>query len=282
MMSETDASDVVLSKGQVILRIIMILLMVGLIAGTGVFINWLYSPGNFPIRKIELVNKLENQSSRELQEVSAEAINGGFFSLNVEQFRSQLMQKLPWVKSVSVRKVWPDKLLISIKEHKPVVRWQSVNRSLNKGKKGEDESYALLSSEGLVFKPKLTASQQAEFNKMALLKGTSENAKQIMQHCYVMNEYLQKINLNISQCGMNARRTWQLLLSNGIRVKLGKEQMLPRLERFINSLGGALKNYIDRIAYADLRYSNGFSIKWKPQPEADTDSASGLSKTKQE
>ena len=282
MMSETDASDVNLGKGQIILRIIMILLMAGLIAGAGFFINWLYSPGNFPIRKIELANKLENQGSRELQKVSAEAINGGFFSLNVEQFRNRLMQELPWVKSVSVRKVWPDKLLISIKEHTPVVRWQSVNRTSTKGKKGGDAPYALLSSEGRVFRPKLTARQQAEFNKMALLKGTDENAQQIMQHCYAMNGYLQKINLSISQCGMNARRTWQLHLSNGIRVKLGKEQMLSRLQRFINSLDGALKKYIDRIAYADLRYSNGFSIKWKPQPEADTDFSSGLSKTKQE
>ncbi len=252
----------------------MIVSMIGLIAGLGFFINWLYNPDNFPIRKIELVNKLENQSSRELQTVSAKAINGGFFSLNVEQFRSDLMQKLPWVKSVSVRKIWPDKLLISIKEHKPVVRWQSVDNRPDDKKGMPQENYSLLSSEGIVFKPELTAKQRETFNKMALLSGMNESAKQIMQLCYVMNEHLQQINAAISRCGMNARRTWQLILNNGITLKLGKERIMPRLDRFIRSLNGPLKKYINRIAYADLRYSNGFSIKWQPLMEGHTDKTS--------
>lgn len=271
-MSESntkDAKGVSLTFGQLMFRIMVVLFLLSLIAGAFWFVNWLYTPGNLPIKKIELINRLENQESRELQLVSAQAINGGFFSLNVEQFRTELINKLPWVKLVSVRKIWPDKLLLSIEEYKPVVRWKSVQHRLStdREQKNNDLHYQLLSSEGVVFKPELTIKQQRKFNAMALISGTDERAKEIMQNCYVMNEHLQQIKLSISECGMNARRTWQLILNNGMTLKLGKEMIMPRLDRFIRSFNGALKDYIDRVAYADLRYSNGFSIKWKPEPK---------------
>ncbi len=244
--------------GRILLKIMLAVMMLGLLSGGVFFINWLYTPGSFPITKIELVNHLQNQESRELQKISAQAIKGGFFSLNVEKFRNELLQALPWVKAVSIRKIWPDRLLVSIEEHKPVARWQSVVRNTE----ADNKHYNLLSNEGLVFKPELSTEQKKKFNHLALLQGPDGSSKKIMQACYKMNEHLKRIGFGIRKCGMNARRTWMLELVNGMEIKLGKEKNIQKLDRLIRAFNGQLKAYRDLVAYADLRYSNGFSIKW--------------------
>ncbi|WP_198266308.1 cell division protein FtsQ/DivIB [sulfur-oxidizing endosymbiont of Gigantopelta aegis] len=239
-------------------RLLLIIVLSSLVIVASVFVNWLVKPGNFPFKKVELVNQLANQESRELQEVAAKVLNGGFFSLNVDYFRQDLLAKLPWVKMVSVRKVWPDKLLIEITEYRPVVRWQSVDKTLH-----------LLSQEGVIFSPRLTMNQKEKFARLALFSGPESSAETVLQQCFTMNNNLKKIALTIKKCGMNKRRAWFLELTStevnlldDIDIQLGKENVMQQLERFVQVFSGKLKRYLSSIERVDLRYANGFSVKW--------------------
>ena len=255
-----------ITLGQVLAKLLLTLTLVTLVVSAWLFVSWLYKPGNFPIRKVELVNKLENQDSTELQQIAAGALNGGFFSLNVEQFRTELLTKLPWIKSVSVRKIWPNKLLVSIAEHQPVVRWLSVQKGALATK-----GFELLSNEGIVFRPNFTTEQQLDFAKMALLTGPQGSAGNVLKRCYQISESLQELGAGIKQCGMNERRTWMLVLNNGIDVKLGKENIMRQLDQFIRVFSGQLNQYLKSVDYVDLRYSNGFSVKWNSDSALQTE-----------
>lgn len=256
--SEEKTTDV--TKIKVLTTLLLLMIFVGLLTASWLFMSWLTKPGNFPFKKVELVNQLENQKSKELQRMTANVMNGGFFSLNVDQLRADLLAKLPWVKSVSVRKVWPDKLLLKIIEHKPVARWLSVekNSDLNETQ--------LLSQNGIVFNPVLTDKQERQFAQMTLLTGTNSNAEKVLTNCVQINKKLKQLGLAVKQCGMNERRSWKLKLSlnNDLDLKLGKEKIIQKLERFINVFSGQLKQYLSSIESVDLRYSNGFSVKWIP------------------
>lgn len=266
-------------------RLFLMLTMIALLSSLVMFVNWLNRPGNFSFKKVELVNYLENQESKELQKIAANALNGGFFSLNVDEFRAELLAKLPWVKSVSVRKIWPDKLLVEIAEYKPVVRWLSVDflpsaeGSISvKGSSSLQyvDAYQLLSRNGIIFEPELSSAQKIKFNKMALLYGPKMNTEKVLKKCFEINESLKQLGLGIMHCGMNKRRTWSLTLtasdfttpgfnkrdSLDMNIKLGKENIMQQLARFIQVFSGKLKPYLGSVEYADLRYSNGFSIKW--------------------
>ncbi len=250
-------------RANIFTRLILLLIIVLIITSLGIVINWLNKPGNFPFKKVELINQLENQESKELQKIAAQALNGGFFSLNVDEFRENLLNKLPWVKSVSVRKLWPDKIAVEIIEYKPVVRWQSVdNHSLKKTKQ-------LLSQEGVIFRPQLTADQLLKFDQMALFFGPEMNARKILDKCFAINKKLFTLNLGIKQCGMNNRRTWRLILADfnknreaNIEIQVGKDNVVQRLDRFVQVFSGKLKQFLVSIETVDLRYTNGFSIKW--------------------
>lgn len=250
-------------------KLFLFLTLIGLVVSTWMFISWLNKPGNFPIKKVELINKLENQGSRELQKVAANALNGGFFSLNVELFRTELLTHLPWVKNVSVRKMWPDKLLIEIIEHKPVVRWLSTQKDKN-SKAGSKMD--LLSNEGVVFTPKLTEEQKKRFSSWALFNGPINSAGMILKYCVQMNEQLKQLDLSLVRCGMNERRSWVINLNNNMTVKLGKEDVMQKLNRFISVFMNQLKQYLDVVDSADLRYANGFTIQWNSENNVDVKS----------
>lgn len=241
-------------------RLLVFLIMASLMASAWLFVNWLNKPGNFPIKKVELTNRLENQDGNELQKSVAQILNGGFFSLDVDLFRADLLSSLPWLKTVAVRKMWPDKLLLSITEHKPVTRWSSIDKGVNESKNNE-----LLSDEGIIFYPRLTDVQQAKFNKMAMFSGPKSNAIKILETCSQISESLKILDVFVKQCGMNERRTWMVKLSNNMEIKLGKESVMQKLERLVRVFSGQLKPYLDSVDYADLRYSNGFSIKWNSE-----------------
>lgn len=231
------------------------------------FIDWLYKTENFPIKKVELVNKLENQESAELQTIASRAINGGFFSLDVDKFRAELLAKLPWVEAVTVRKIWPNRLLVAITEHKPVVRWTSSTQD-------ETRQFRLLSDKGIIFQPELTSFQLKKFNKTALFFGPEMSEKKVFKTCVQLNENLKKLNdasgsysSTIKQCGMNERRSWLLTLDSGVIIKLGKENIIQSLNQFITVFSTQLKQYYEQLETVDLRFSNGFSVNWKEQPD---------------
>ncbi|MGU0161441.1 FtsQ-type POTRA domain-containing protein [Escherichia coli] len=48
---------------------------------------------------------------------------GTFMTQDVNIIQTQIEQRLPWIKQVSVRKQWPDELKIHLVEYVPIARW---------------------------------------------------------------------------------------------------------------------------------------------------------------
>jgi len=59
---------------------------------------------------------------------------------------------------------------------------------------------------------------------------------------------------------LSPRGAWQVLLDSGLTLELGREDIVPRVERFVSAYprlpAGALDGRL-----ADLRYNNGFAMK---------------------
>ncbi|MCE1709205.1 cell division protein FtsQ/DivIB, partial [Enterobacter hormaechei] len=61
-----------------------------------------------------------------------------------------------------------------------------------------------------------------------------------------------------------ARRSWQLILDNDIRLELGNRVETERMRRFVELYPVLLKNTEKRVAYVDLRYDSGAAVGWAP------------------
>ncbi|MDY6949712.1 MAG: cell division protein FtsQ/DivIB, partial [Pseudomonadota bacterium] len=70
------------------------------------------------------------------------------------------------------------------------------------------------------------------------------------------------VGMRLSKVELDARGAWQLTLGNGITVRLGRQDVPARLERFIAVASPVVAARGAEVTYVDLRYSNGFSVGW--------------------
>src|SRR5215208_2974646 len=102
-------------------------LAAGILAGIAVLaacfggLYWLLLPEHFPLTRVELKGALEKTTTAELESALPRAA-GNFFAADLADIRARL-ERLPWVRRVAVRRVWPGRLEISVEEHVALARW---------------------------------------------------------------------------------------------------------------------------------------------------------------
>ena len=75
-----------------------------------------------PIRTIKLSGTFENLDQQAVAKALHQYIGRGFFSFDIHELQ-QTLHANSWTDSVAVRRIWPDKLRVMIKEKKPIARW---------------------------------------------------------------------------------------------------------------------------------------------------------------
>src|SRR5215467_13099023 len=102
--------------------IIAILPLGAVLGGIVALVIWLGQPERFPLRVIEIQDNLKWTSTEVIRQTVSEFISRGFFGLDVGAVQAHL-SALPWIASASVQRVWPDRLVISLKEQIPLARF---------------------------------------------------------------------------------------------------------------------------------------------------------------
>jgi cell division septal protein FtsQ len=99
-------------------KIAAILLLLGaLVFG----FNYLYNSKYFKIKTV-MVTGNSHYSSEQIKKVANVAIGTNIFEINKKNIEDKLAAELTWVSNTSLRKVFPDKIEISITERKPYIR----------------------------------------------------------------------------------------------------------------------------------------------------------------
>lgn len=99
-------------------KITAILLLLGaLVFG----FNYLYNSKYFKIKTV-MVTGNSHYSGEQIKKVADVAIGANIFEINKKNIEDKLAAELTWVSSISLSKVFPDKIEISITERKPYIR----------------------------------------------------------------------------------------------------------------------------------------------------------------
>lgn len=199
-------------------------------------------PKILPIKQVQISGLFERLSPAELEAKVANAIRGGFITVNVAGIKRELMQD-EWIREVAVRRVWPDSLLIHVTEHEPVALWGSNG---------------LISNEAAVFAP----APESFPPGLPLLNGPrGSEAAMVEKYEYLQTE-LARRGMEVDRLLLTHRRAWQFKLAGGPLVLLGRKDVEGRFERFFNF---AIPYYAGRLLQArsiDMRYTNGFAVNW--------------------
>lgn len=207
----------------------------------------LYQPETLPFKSIQIYGELSWIDRDKLNALILENIDGGFFSLNISQLKSHLEQQA-WIESVAIRRVWPDVLQITANEQQPIAIWNG-DRVINRY--------------GEVFDP-----VDQELPKYLVKVSGPEGSHQLMMdHYFAIEKLFQDAGLRIASMDINDRRALQVILTNGVRILLGRarnqDESAEEVQRFVKAYKGMLSPKFDEVALVDLRYTNGLAVRWK-------------------
>ena len=124
------------------------------------------------------------------------------------------------------------------------------------GRWGDHE---MLDVNGIRFRPEVVH----DTGRWPQLMGPDGHEKTLISAYLDSNALLAGVGLKIERLLLDERRAWSMWLSNGIELKLGREQFSQRLQRFVDIYPGTLASRIEQVAVVDLRYINGFAVRWK-------------------
>ena len=192
----------------------------------------------FPIREVKVDGQLAHVNREQIKLIVAKHLKGNFFTLDLEKTRDAF-EKLPWARNVSVRRRWPDKLDVVIEEHQALARWGNI---------------ALVNTHGELF-------QAATDGELPVFYGPGDGVMEVTTNYGAYSQVMNKANIKIAQVSLSPRRAWEIKTDKGLVIALGREEMQTRLIKFTRAYESTLSQLNVNVAYADLRYPNGFAVR---------------------
>lgn len=220
--------------------VVIALPLVGLLNGWIAVDRW-------PVRSLRIDAPFAHVGAEQIRATAAPLLNRGFFAVDLGRVQ-QAVAALPWVDRVEVRKRWPDQVLVRVQEQRPFAHW---NRDL------------LINRQGEVF----AVPDAAALQGLPRLSGPDSETDTVLRFYLDMLARFGGADLPIRGVHLSARGTWRLALANGARVMVGHDDVERRLDRFLDTwhILAADNGSFD---YVDLRYSNGYAVRWSETPSA--------------
>ena len=201
----------------------------------------------WPLRTLRVEGELKRVDENKLRAAVLPYARSGFFAVRLHDAQVAVA-KLPWVERAEVRKRWPDVIEVRIVELKPFARW------------GKDK---LLSEDGRIF-PIAGASLPPGLPHFDV-DAPDARIPDVVELYNRAREMFASQDRQVEAVTLDRRGSWSLTLAGGTEVVIGSQEAGLRLARFARLLPQLLAQNPQRLARADLRYTNGFALTWQEQ-----------------
>ena len=218
--------------------------------GSGVW--WLSQRPMFSLRAVT-VESMYRIPLRHVNELTVRngvigKIRGNFFTTDLEQVRATF-ETVPWVRRATVRREWPNQLIVDVEEHEALGTW------------GEDGR--LLSVKGDVFTANL--GEADDDHELPAFDGPVGSEKEVLARFTELRSLFAPVQLVPQALSLSSRYAWTVKLDNGMSVALGREQDRDTLKKRVQRLVGVYPQLVarlqeGRIDTIDMRYQNGLAL----------------------
>lgn len=214
----------------------------------GVLSGW-FAADRWPVTQLTVQAEFKHVDVEQVRAAVQPRLGKGFFALDLDGVQ-KAVAALPWVESVEARKRWPDTLLLRIHERQPFALWNG-----NK----------LISRQGMVF----DAPNADVSAGLPDLRGPDARLAEVVSFYAETQKAFANTRLKITGATLTERGSWSLTTDTGAQIAIGdREQAGRRLRRFLDVYPQLMAGHSTGFAYADLRYTNGFAVRWPPQAPA--------------
>jgi cell division protein FtsQ len=236
------------AAGSIVPKVAAWLAALALVAApvVGVVNGW-FAADRWPFTALRIDANFERVTAAQVRGAVLPHLSAGFFAIDLDAVRADI-EKLPWVANAEVRKRWPDRLEVRVRERHAVARW------------GDDR---LLDADAEVF-----AVPDAMLpDGLPWLDGPDARAAEVLAFHREIERMMADTALQPARLALSERGGWVLGLSSGAEIRIGRDAPHERLDRFVDTLRRASSASGATLARADLRYANGFAVEWQaPAP----------------
>jgi len=221
---------------------IMLFVVLPVIGLIGAY-HWINDPSHLTIKRIEVTGDLNIVNKKLLEPLIKPFVKTNLHLIDTKGLEKAI-EANEWVYSAALTKIWPDKLIVKIREQKPVAFW------------GKD---AMLSKQGEIIHAVLADKK----GSLPMLYSPESKGRNMAKEFLQIREWMKGFPVKLVEFKEDARGSWQIKLENGLVVKIGRNHHQKRIKRFMVGYRQKLISVVNKIHTVDLRYTNGFAVKWK-------------------
>jgi cell division protein FtsQ len=225
--------------------VVVLVLLAVLTAGS----RQVVAENQWPIEWIEVQGEFERVTAEQVKAATVPMLQNGFFGIQLDRVRARV-EELAWVRAAEVRKVWPDQLVVRVDEHQPLARWQENQLVSDLGE--------VFSVEGMV-----------AIEGLLKLSGPDGMAPEMIEFYSALRQRLKPTGLDVLTLTLSHRGGWEAGLSDGMTLVIGRDQPMKRVDRLVSALEDLRADPTRRPLSIDLRYTNGFAVRWLANDEAE-------------
>jgi cell division protein FtsQ len=203
---------------------------------------WIKQPESLMIKSVKVQGDFNFLDKATLSPIISPFVKTNLYLLDKKSLEEEI-EFNPWVYSASLTSLWPTTLVVKIHEQKPIAFW---------GDK------AMVNEFGEVIDVDLPAQK----NKLPMLYSPFDKGREMVESYVKIRKWMKDFPVDIVEFTENTRGSWLLKLSNGMKVKVGRKEHERRLRRFMVGYSNQLVRQVKKIDTVDLRYTNGFAVKW--------------------
>ncbi len=212
----------------------------------------------FQLKRIDVRGDLRHVTVASVRAALAGRLSGNYFTVRLDDAR-RLFETVPWVAQVSVRRVWPDRLLVTLTEHRALGAW------------GDGR---LLSDRGELF---IANPDEAEvYGALPQFTGPAEAAEAAARRYYELSAQFAALSLRIDAIDISDRNAWSLRATEEggearqSRIELGRDGAAAPLAQRVSRVIAAYPSIVAQIGAPvriDARYANGLAVTLPTQQQ---------------
>jgi cell division protein FtsQ len=227
----------------------MLLALVAVAALLAAALVWAMRQPVFSIRTVAIDGDVTRNSAATLRANTRSSLTGNFFTLDLGAAR-RAFEDVPWVRKALINRLWPNRVLVRLEEHRAAALWA-----------GDADS--LVNSHGEVFAANLG---DVEDQDLPTLDGPDGSAPAMLALLRRLEPVLAPLEMHIATLTLSGRGSWAMRLERGATVELGRggeAELVQRTEQFAKTVGGVIARYDRPLLYADLRHHQGYAVRLK-------------------
>jgi cell division protein FtsQ len=216
-------------------------------------LNWVGRQPLFALRTVTVDGELTRNVEPALRSAVGPRLGGTFFSVDLAAVRGAF-ESVPWVRQAVVRRIWPDRLRVTLVEHRAVALWV-----------GEGDE-RLVNDHGEVFEANVG---DVEDEGLPRFEGPPGQAARMLAMYRELSPVMAALPARIELLRLSRRGSWRVELDDGAAVELGRggapadetAEVLARAQRFVRTVGQVTTHYQRRLLHADLRHPDGYAVR---------------------